>query len=186
MIGSTILVALTTLLASPGTESLVWQKDYAAALQQGKETGKPLAVFLGKGSNGWQSVSKEGNIDAKTTEVLAQKYVCLYVDVSEDTGKKVAEAFDLHDATGLVISSPGGAVQAYRHEGGLQSTELQQKLDHYSDRDQVVTTTEGGAVDRTSMYPPTFYQPGYGSAAGQMGTIPGWSAPGYCPSCQRR
>ena len=38
MIGSTILVALTTLLASPGTESLVWQKDYATALQKGKET----------------------------------------------------------------------------------------------------------------------------------------------------
>ena len=183
MIGSTILVALTTLLTSPGTESLVWQKDYSAALQKGKETGKPLAVFLGKGANGWQSVSKEGNIDAKATEVLADKYVCLYVDVSDESGKKVAEAFNLHDSTGLVISSPGGALQAYRHEGGLQSTELTQKLAHYSDPKQVVTTTEGGAIERTSLYPPTYYQPG---SNGQMGTIPGWTPPGYCPSCQRR
>src|SRR5437667_1632003 len=120
MIGSTILVALTTLLASPGTESLVWQKDYATALQRGKETGKPLAVFLGKGANGWQSMAKEGKIDAKTNELLAQKYVCLYVDLSEESGKQLADSFELHSTPGLVISSPGGAVQAYRHEGELQ------------------------------------------------------------------
>ena len=49
----------------------------------------PLAVFLGKGANGWQSVTKDGKIDAKTTELLAQKYVCLYVDLGEVDGAPV-------------------------------------------------------------------------------------------------
>jgi hypothetical protein len=181
MIGSTVLVALTTLLASPGTESLVWQKDYATALQKGKESGKPLAVFLGKGASGWESISKEGKLDSKTTDVLAQKYVCLYIDVSDESGKQVADSFNLHESPGLVISSPGGALQAFRHEGDLPTAELQQKLDRYADPNGVVKTTEGGPVDRTSLYPPTYYQPGYNSVPGQMGV-----APGYCPSCQRR
>ena len=180
MIGSTILVALTTLLASPGTESLVWQKDYATALQKGKETGKPLAVILGKGANGWQSISKDGKLDSQSTDVLAQKYVCLYVDISEESGKQVAESFKLKDAAGLVISSPGGAVQAFRHDGVLPQAELQQKLERYADPANVVTTTEGDPIERTSLYPPTYNQPGYNSQPGQM-----WSAPGYCPSCQR-
>jgi hypothetical protein len=180
MIGSTILVALTTLLASPGSESLVWQKDYATALQKGKETGKPLAVFLGKGANGWQSMAKEGKIDSKSAEVLAQKYVCLYVDLADETGKHVADSFELHSTPGLVISSPGGALQAFRHEGELPLTDLQQKLERFADPNRVVVTTEGGPVERTSLYPPTYYQ------GGQMGTIPAWAAPGYCPSCQRR
>src|SRR5258708_38917957 len=102
MIGSTILVALTTLLTAPGTESLVWQKDYATALQKGKETGKPLAVILGKGANGWQSISKDGKLDSQTTDVLAQKYVCLYVNISEESGKQVADSFKLKDTAGLV------------------------------------------------------------------------------------
>ena len=186
MIGSTILVALTTLLASPGTESLVWQKDYATALQRGKETGKPLAVFVGKGANGWQSMAKEGKIDAKSEEVLAQKYVCVYIDVSAEAEKRVAESFDLHSSPGLVISSPGGAVQAFRHEGELQQADLQQKLDRFSDPKLVVVTTEGAKVDRTSLYPPNYYQPTYQGGPGQMGYFPGTAAPGYCPSCQRR
>src|SRR6266404_4802898 len=185
MIGSTILVALTTLLASPGTESLVWQKDYATALQRGKESGKPLAVFVGKGANGWQSMAKEGKIDSKTTEVLSQKYVCLYVDLSDEAGKRVAESFELHSTPGLVISSPGGELQAYRHEGELQPTDLQQNLVRFSDPNRAVVTTEGGAVERVSLYPPNYYAPGY-QAPGQMTTIPGWTQPGYCPSCQRR
>jgi hypothetical protein len=189
MIGSTILVALTTLLASPGTESLVWQKDYATALQRGKETGKPLAVFLGKGANGWQSVTKEGKIDAKTTELLSQKYVCLYVDLSDEAGKHLADSFELHSTPGLVISSPGGAVQAYRHEGELQPSDLQQNLVRYSDPTRPVVTTEGAPVQRTSLYPPntpSYYTPGYQAIPGQLTTIPGWNPPGYCPSCQRR
>jgi hypothetical protein len=186
MIGSTILVALTTLLASPGVDSLVWQKDYASALQRGKETGKPLAVFLGKGADGWQSMAKDGKIDSKSTEVLAQKYVCLYIDVSDEAGKRVADSFDLHSSPGLVISSPGGAVQAFRHEGELQQADLQQKLEKFSDPKLVVVTTEGAAVDRSSLYPPNYYQPTYQGAPGQMGYIPGMAAPGYCPSCQRR
>jgi len=180
MIGSTILVALTTLLASPGTESLVWQTDYATALQRGKETGKPLAVFLGKGADGWQSISKEGKIDPKSAEVLAQKYVCLYVDLSDDAGKQVGKAFELSSAPGLVISGPGGVLQAYRHQGELPQADLQQKLERFADPNRTVTTTEGGPVQRVSLYQPSYQSPA------QLGSIPGWNPPGYCPSCQQR
>jgi hypothetical protein len=188
MIGSTILVALTTLLASPGTESLVWQKDYATALQRGKETGKPLAVFVGKGANGWQSMATEGKVDAKTTELLAQKYVCLYVDLSDESGKQLADSFELHSTPGLVISSAGGDLQAYRHEGELQPVDLQQNLVRFSDPNRAVVTTEGAPVQRVSLYPPTptYYAPGYSTVPGQLTTVPGWNPPGYCPSCQRR
>ena len=181
MIGSTILVALTVLLSSPGAESLVWQKDYASALQKGKETGKPLAVFMGKGANGWQSMAKEGKIDSKCTEVLAEKYVCVYVDMSDDAGKQLADSFELHATPGLVISSPGGALQAYRHEGDLPQTALQQNLVRFADPKLVVTTTEGATVQRVSQYPPNYQM----TPAG-LTSFPGWSQPGYCPSCQQR
>jgi hypothetical protein len=181
MIGSTILVALTVLLSSPGAESLVWQKDYSAALQKGKETGKPLAVFMGKGANGWQSMAKEGKIDSKSAEVLAEKYVCLYVDLSDEAGKQLADSFELHATPGLVISGPGGVLQAYRHEGELPQTDLQQNLVRFADPTRAVTTTEGAPVQRVSLYPQS-----YQMTPGGLTSIPGWSQPGYCPSCQQR
>ena len=180
MIGSTILVALSIFVSSPGAESLIWQKDYATALQRGKETGKPLAVFMGKGANGWQSMAKEGKIDSKSAEVLADKYVCLYVDMSDEAGKQLAESFELHASTGLVISGPGGALQAFRQEGEMPQADLQQKLERFSDPNRVVTTTEGVPLQRVSFYPSN-----YQTTTGQMGGVPMFSAPGYCPSCQQ-
>src|SRR5438067_8344623 len=58
----TSLVLGACLLASPATEvaqtPLSWQSDYAAACRTAKGRQKPLAVFVGRGPEGWQKVSQ--------------------------------------------------------------------------------------------------------------------------------
>jgi hypothetical protein len=187
--GSMITLALAALIAAPGVEAPVWHKDYAGALKVGKETGKPLAVFIGNGSTGWQKIAREGTIDSEAAKVLSEKYVCLYLDLTQESEKQVAESFQVHASPALIISSHGGQFQAFRHEGELGQTELKSDLNRFSDPQRPVLTTEGASVSRASLYPPvdqqapvrygpapTYFQPQWGT----LGTAPGASS---CPRC---
>src|SRR5262245_24986771 len=94
--------ALTASLSSGTlTPAPAWQTDYRAAQTQVTSAGKPMAIFIANGQAGWESVVKDG-IDANTKRVLAEKFVCLYLDASTSQGRAVAQAFEV--GRGLVIS----------------------------------------------------------------------------------
>jgi thioredoxin 1 len=101
-----------------------------------------LAVFIGSGKEGWSKVAREGDLDLQLSRLLAQHYVCVYVDKQTDAGKELADAFEVPAATGLVISDRSGGVEAFHHNGALSRTDLANALEKYSDPDRQVKTTE--------------------------------------------
>jgi thioredoxin 1 len=118
-----------------------WQNDYGLARARAGDIHKPLAVFIGSGKEGWSKVAREGDLDQQVSRLLAQHYVCVYVDKQTDAGKELADAFEVV-ATGLVISDRSGGVEAFHHSGALSRTDLAKALEKYSDPDRQVKTTE--------------------------------------------
>src|SRR5215213_9637452 len=115
------LFALTASVTSGNlTPAPTWQTDYRTARATVASAGKPMAIFIANG-NAWESIVKDG-IDAGTKKILAEKFVCLFVDASTAEGRGLAQAFQV--GRGLVISDRTGAAQAYSLAGDLTKAEL--------------------------------------------------------------
>jgi len=157
----TTLTLLFTFLnpATPGSPH--WRTDYYTALNQVTEQGKPLAVFVGRGKEGWNQICSDGDLGKEAKHLLAENYVCVYVDSKRPDGKRLAEDFDISDGLGLVISDHTGRLQAFRHAGELAERDLLRHLKRYADPERVVRTTETASVERSSNYypaePPAFH-----------------------------
>ncbi|WP_020473237.1 hypothetical protein [Zavarzinella formosa] len=136
------LVALLTSVASANIQQTPnWTDGYSSAKVAVASAHKPMAVFFGKGSAGWEKVLKEGSFDPAINQLLASKYVCLYVDVTTVEGYNLAKTFEVA-GKGLVISDATGKNQAFSLSGELTKAELKDKLEVYAKADTKVTTTE--------------------------------------------
>jgi len=171
---SILTVVLTSALLAGQSGTPSWQNDYTQAQQQGSAQKKPLVVVFGAGPNAWAKVVRESAPSADMTKLLADKYVCVYVDTATPAGKKLAQDFGINGSVGMVISDRQGSSQAFWHQGDMTNQTVLQYLQKYSNPDVVVRTTETMARSRTSFYP---------SSEGEMN----WEAVGtgssYCPSC---
>ncbi len=126
----------------PSTPNL--QTDYAQAMIRASEERKPMAVFIGHGGDSFQKMLSDGKIPADATKLLHDSYVCLYLDADTATGKDLAGRFEIKE--GLVISGPGGSLQAYRHNGTVTGTDLTKQLTQYASAGQPATTVNAGAA----------------------------------------
>jgi hypothetical protein len=169
MYTSVMLLALSGLVGA-AADAPVWQNDYSAAQKQGETQSKPLAVFLAPGENGWDKLSREGGLEKEAKQLLAGKYVPVYVNTDTDAGKRLARAFEMSSDKGIVLSDRTGAVQAFWHEGDLANQDLVRYLQRYSDSQLVIRTTETNPSERVSYYAPE----GQGSAKGH-------APAGHCP-----
>lgn len=138
-----------------------WLNDYNLARQRCLNENKPLAIFIGTGKQGWSHISKEHDLGTEAPKILAEMYVCLYIDRKETEGWKLAGAFEMTGGPGLIISNPQAQLQAFRHEGDLDTADLTRFLKRYSDPERVVAHTEVFTQNRVSNY----YDPNQGGAA---------------------
>jgi hypothetical protein len=129
-----------------------WLDDYKAAQAQVSVAGKPMAVFVGSGQAGYQSAIRDG-FDPAISKLLAEKFVCLYVDASTAKGKSLGAALQVGDR-GVVLSDRTGRTQAYSAAGTITRAELNRALLAYSDIQLAQTTdtpkTTGGSSAGTS------------------------------------
>jgi hypothetical protein len=169
----TVVLASALLAGQNGTPT--WQNDYSKAQKQGSAQKKPLLVLFGSGANGWAKVVREAPPAADVTKLMADQYVCVYVDTASPAGKKLAQDFGINGTMGVVISDRDGTSQAFWHQGDMTNQNLARLLQKYSDPKVSVRTTEtAGNTSRTSLYPPS------ASESSWEGIGTGSS---YCPSC---
>jgi hypothetical protein len=155
----------------PSTPS--WQTDYAQAMARASEERKPMAVFIGHGAETFTQMLADGKIPADAAKLLRDKYVCMYLDTGTAGGKDLAGRFEISE--GLIISGPGGNLQAYRHNGAVTGTELTTQLTRYAGAGQPATTVTGGApAVRYTVTPASgqYVYPSYN-----------YSAPTFVPYC---
>jgi len=121
-----------------------WQKDYAQALAVASSELKPVAVFIGHGTTTPTKMVVDGRIPTEAARLLRDKYVCVFIDTATPAGKELAGRFAVTE--GLVISGPGGQVQALRHSGAVEGADLTGKLSQYATTGQPATTATTGVV----------------------------------------
>lgn len=141
MVTTTFAAAALSVLLPVGTAKVTptWQSDYRSAIQAASDQQKPVAVFIGRGEAGYNKLISDGKMGNESGQLLVEGYICLYVDTDTPAGKALASQFQIDN--GLVISAPGGKVQALRHNGPVSSTELNGYLTKYS-HTSTVTSTE--------------------------------------------
>jgi hypothetical protein len=144
MYTSALLLALATYSAQSALISTTprWVDDYSVAYERGQKERKPLAVFVAFGPQGWNRLSRDGQLGKEIEQILGANYVCVYLDADKEENQKLANSFDLTRQRGLIISDQAGVKQAYRSEETLSNGELARSLKKYADPDLVVTTTE--------------------------------------------
>lgn len=118
-----------------------WLDDYGQAQERVAVVKKPMAVFVGIGKDGWGSIVRDGGVDPAMKKLLAEKFVCVYVDTETSYGKTLAAKFEVA-SRGLIISDRQGTAQAYSLSGTLTKTELEQTLEKYSDSKADIKSTE--------------------------------------------
>src|SRR5205823_3854512 len=141
------------LLSVPGAaDTPTWSTNYQAARQEGATTGKPLAVFLGTGKTGYEKLVRDGGeLSAATRRHMVSHYICAYADTSTESGKRLAEAFEMPGGQGIILSDRTGTVQAFRHEGTLSNADLSAYLERYAG-ERAISTTETADSLRGSSY----------------------------------
>ena len=137
---SIFTVVLTSALLAGQNGSPGWQTSYSAAQRMSAEQQKPVLVVVGSGANGWNKVVREAP-SKELTQLMAQKYICVYVDIATPAGKQLAQSFEINGA-GLVISDRTGNFQAFWHQGGMTNDSMVNALNRYSDPQFSVRTTE--------------------------------------------
>jgi hypothetical protein len=137
-----ILVLWGSLNPQITQSSIKWDRDYVHARELSSQLQKPLAVFVGNGSNGWKQVVRGGVFDAETRRMLAERFVPVYIDAGTNAGQKLAEAFELAGKHGLIVSDRTGELMAFRQDGDLEPKDLAKHLNRLADPEHVVITTE--------------------------------------------
>lgn len=139
------------LINTPTSREPQLLRDYDLARRVGVNLNKPLAVFIGSGQSGWEGVCLEGKLEKEVQDLLSRHYICLYVDVAQQSGRQLADSFEVPDGPGLVLSSRSGKVQAFRHEGRLSNSEIGNYLRRFSDPEVLVQHTERRSVETVSL-----------------------------------
>lgn len=140
-----LAIALT--LSQPlGPSSLadepIWLTVYGQAWRRGHGEHKPLAIFIGSGATGWEQFAEEGQLGNDVLKTLSARYVCVYLDTETHESRLVVQRLDVAASPALVISSPGGAFQAFRHEGVLRQDDLVFFLKRFADPKRQMRSTE--------------------------------------------
>jgi hypothetical protein len=129
MFASVFCVAL--FVPSESAPAPVWYDDYRTAMRRAEAEAKPLAVFIGKGESGQGTLGEEGELNTDVARLLADSYVCLYVNADRPAHRELAEAFEASALPTLVLSDRTRMYQAFRHSGTLDNTRLVRVLETY-------------------------------------------------------
>lgn len=167
-VGLFALAAALTQSAAP-TDS-AWLRDYGKGQTLAIKDRKPLVVVVGTGAEGFEKLAKEGSLGGEVQKILADSYVCVYLDRSQAKEAKLAADLSIGTGQGIVISDRKGEVMAFHHDGTLSQNDLKTHLRTYADASLVVRTTQTHNPVRTSYYP----------GSGYPGT--GYPGTGYTPS----
>ncbi len=148
----TTMLLLALQLLDGTTLSPMWNRDYEQALKRAETAKKPVAVFIASGKDGWKTVSPEGALSPEVRRLLADHYICVYIDASQPAEQALVRSFEA-DRLPLVVLSRDRVYQGYRHAGTLANAGLAQVLRSRTLKDAAPEyPAETGSPQQKSLY----------------------------------
>jgi hypothetical protein len=166
-------MALIAFVVSANSAGLNWQPDYSKAIKVAAAQHRPVAVFIGQGKP--ESIAE--SITDANRKLLNESYICVYIDATTPTGKKLADSFEMNQ--GLVISNSTAEKQALRLLGAVTADDLNASLVRFSDPNMVVNTTATTPHVIVAPAAPVFVP-----APAFFAPAPGGCANGRCPNAR--
>jgi hypothetical protein len=165
---SSLISLILAITSSASLTAPTWQTDYLQARELAVQNGKPLAVVIGSGTAGWGKIVPMNDTTAAS---MRSGFVCVYIDKTTVSGQKLADAFEMTESVGLVISDRTGEKQAFRHSGTMSEDDVTKAVARYSSTTHVVRKTETIEADKQPAesytqptYSPTYWQQPTGSS----------------------
>ena len=134
---SIIALALSAACLTPS-----WRASYSQAQQDAAQQRKPMVIVFGSGPSGWTKIVRDQSPSVEVNKLMAEQYVCVYVDTSTQEGTKLAKSFQIGGPVGMVISDRAGSTQAFWHQGDLPHQSAVHYLQKYADPHVNVNGTE--------------------------------------------
>lgn len=135
LFASLLLVAASAFAQSDGGEAEVeWSVDYAKAFAAAKTSKKPLLVVIEDSSKGTDKFEEEKLAADQTQLELLNQFELCKIDVSSNTGKKVAKAFGATELPYTAITDRTNSIVVYRRAGKMSRNEWISALIDNKDR----------------------------------------------------
>lgn len=93
------------------TDPIPWRHDYAAALQEGKASGKPILIdFSATWCPPCQRMKQSSWPDDRVVKLASSSYVPLGLDVDDANAKAPAEKYNITEIPAILIVDSDGKV----------------------------------------------------------------------------
>jgi predicted transcriptional regulator len=158
MFATLMALALSQGVAAKPGAAPVWNTDYRQARALAIKEQKPMAVVIGQGESGWDKLFSDSDFATTVSAEQRNAYVWVYLDLSQDAGKKMAANFELTKGPALVLSDRGGNLQAYRRAGAIEASAIRKVLNTYAEANRVIKNTEEAGEIAPKVYQSN-YQP---------------------------
>jgi hypothetical protein len=149
------LILLVVFSAEPAAHAaapLAWKDNYTQALEETKNTDKPLLVVVHDPTDP-ELLARHATDrpDATQTELLKRYELCR-VDVSTEHGQRVAEAFSIEQLPFLAVIDKTGSGVLHQHSGQLKPEDWVEKLVTYREGNLPATRTGGTTSGSRTTY----------------------------------
>src|SRR4051812_34524339 len=122
---SALLLSLL-LLTAPARAALDWRTDYARALEEAKQSGKPILVVVGTDNCHWCKQLDSRTLEVPEVEKLVNgRFVPFKLDA--DRQPDLAKALKVQMYPSLYFASSSGSIVGYQ-EGFVEAEPLKAKL----------------------------------------------------------
>jgi len=181
---SLVVLAGLSLSVHANGAALTYQNEYTKACNLAAEAGKPVVVILAGEKSGYREVVEGRRFNDEVSNLLNSKYVTVVVNTETEAGQRLAKLFEMPATGGVIISDHEARLQAFRHEGNLEVSDMAGRLHRHADPKMVVVTTETTTpVVMTAAPTPVVSTPlMIAPPAPAMTQYPVMSAPTYYPS----
>jgi hypothetical protein len=102
---------------------------------------------------GYHQITQKGELSDSVKKVLAEHYVCVYLDTASRTQEGLIKALAVTKGNGLVLSDRTGNIQAFHHDGQIAEADLAKQLQRFAESNVQVRTTVTNTAQRLSYYP---------------------------------
>jgi tetratricopeptide (TPR) repeat protein len=112
--------------ALPAADEVQWRTDYARALREAQQKGRPLLVDVGTENCHWcKQLDVRTFTDPELVKMLNER--CIPLKIDGNSNNYLVEALRIHSYPTLVFAGPDGSIMAYK-EGFLEAGPLKEHL----------------------------------------------------------